>query len=380
MIDGLKLEATSEVDEVENKIKLIKDLIVRCKSKLAEASDLELISFQSECTNVTNLDQKQISLPDRNVFRPSTYKLPALQELVGCVVKANELPSADDDFSSDSVPCFDISMIQVRPLTTISILRPRALIHNSRGEAVIFDLDNDNLTLFDENFKKVKTIDIKFQVRDMALAASGDIIATDLNNNRIVKITPSGRIITFHKVPMPQCPFGICINNRQQIVVGQQISTNDYNDDYSEVSKLVIYSPDGSRIEGEIWKDENAKPLFPYVIHQVKQGKNGDYVVSLEQTIVCASSEGKRRWERTVSHIGEEDLRVFGLVCDKFDNIIISDYDNCQIYVLDSEGEFITSLCADDDNIGGPISLSLDKHGYLWIGQERDITVWKYIK
>ena len=107
--------------------------------------------------------------------------------------------------------------------------------------------------------------------------------------------------------------------------------------------KLAIYSSDGSTVLREIENDEDGEPLFRTGIiddiRHVKQNGNGDYVVVEKGMIVCVSSEGRFRWEYRVG------LEIYGMVCD---------------------------------GISWTRSLSIDRHGQLWIGQEYRLKVVKY--
>ena len=203
---------------------------------------------------------------------------------------------------------------------------------------------------------------------DMVLTASQDIIATYNDTNCVVKISPNGNISTLCSTA-PLEPYGICINNRKQLVVGLQADWR------TPPLKLVVYSPDGSTVLQEIENDENGQPLFREEIIQVKQNGNGDYVVVDNDRIVCVSSEGRIRWDYSMGLSS-----VWGLVCDKYDNVIIAEYYNDKIHLLTNEGKLVTTLLTRENGIRWPHTLSIDRHGQLWIGQERSLKVVKYLK
>ena len=140
--------------------------------------------------------------------------------------------------------------------------------------------------------------------------------------------------------------------------------------------KLSIYSPDGSAVLQEIENDEDGKPLFRDEITQVKQNGSGDYVVADGDRIVCVSSEGGFRWDYIVGLF----MAIYGMVCDKYDNVIIADHYNDKIHLLSSEGKLVTTLLTAKDGIRWPRSLSIDRHGQLWIGQDESLKVVRYLK
>ena len=70
---------------------------------------------------------------------------------------------------------------------------------------------------------------------------------------------------------------------------------------------------------------------------------------------------------------------VYGIECDQFDNIIIAQEISNTICLLNTEGALISTLMTEENGISGPLTLALDSYGRLWIGQEDEIKVVKYI-
>ena len=264
---------------------------------------------------------------------------------------------------------FNVNMVSVTPVMERNI-RADQILHTDQNHAWVYESSKTNkITLYDEHFVARKSIDLTGPLYDMALSASHDIIATDYNNERLVKISPIGSVSSLCSTA-PLYPYGICINSRQQVVVGLQADSG------IPPIKLVVYSPDGSTVLQEIENDEDGKPLFRDRITQVERNGSGDYVVADWDRIVCVSSEGRFRWDYSV---GVGLSSVLGMVCDKYDNVIIAEYYNNKILLLSSEGKLVTTLLARDDGISWPRSLSIDRHGQLWIGQWDSLKVVKYL-
>ena len=361
-------------DKADKQIKQTKDLIDTCKSKVKVANDIEILSFRSKCCDFRDLEPMSLPPLQRITFRPTAYKIPALPDLIGRVDKVQEKEEDDEDLSFQmsanalkSESLFDTSMVQVAVIKTMNGICADTLLHNDSGEVLISDRDKKTFTRYDQNFENLKTVKTEFKILDMVQMSSGDIIATD-DNKRVVKIAQSGKISTLFNTA-PGGAWGVCVNNRQEVVVGQY-----------RPRRIVVYSQDGSHIQQEIKKDEIGKPLFTNAITQVKQRKNGDYVVSDRDRIVCFSGEGKHKWEHKVKQLGEFTPDVYGLVCDQYDNVIIAEFNNDQISLLDREGRLVKTLLTKEDGIRVPWSLSIDKSGHLWIGQGSSVIVLKYVK
>ena len=136
----------------------------------------------------------------------------------------------------------------------------------------------------------------------------------------------------------------------------------------------MVYSPDGSTVLQEIEKDKSGKSVFEGGIYQVKQKGNGDYVVSGNTRIVCVGRDGEYKWGY---HLGSI---CFGVVWDRYNNVIVAQYLDDKVLLLSNDGKLIKTLLTKKDVINRPYSLSVGKHDCLWIGQDQNVKVVKYLK
>ena len=307
-------------------------------------------------------------------FLSSTYRIPKTSELVGRIEKEN-IKIGVEKFQSPSLPKSDAlpfspSMVLVTSVKTQGV-KSHSILKTTNG-VWINNWDVEEITLYNENFDRIKTFPLEFKIRDMALTFSNDIIASDEKNRCLVRISRSGDVTTLCNTGELE-PWGLCINDNQQIVVGLRAVYE------TQPIKLAVYSPDGSALLQEIGKDKSGNPLFTIRIYQVKQYGHGDYVVADFDKIVCVSREGGTG-ESIRLRSGIEPPIVLGMVCDRYDNIIIAEYWNYTISLLDSEGKLITTLMTREDGIRNPKSLAIDNQGHLWIGQNNNVKVMKYIK
>ena len=229
----------------------------------------------------------------------------------------------------------------------------------------LWSYKHKKIKLYNKEYEVTQTMDLDFEIYDMSLTSSQDIIATDYNNHNLVRISPSGGISLLCSTGR-LTPSGICINDKEEIVVGLLADWGAYP------MKLAVYSPDGSEVLQEI-ETGGGKELFTRAINRVKQTTNGDYVVCMGDEVVCVSKEGKFRWEYRVRGW------AFGLECDRCGNIIIADFEYNEIGLLSGQGRLIATLLTGKDGIEDPWFLSVDGHGYLWIGQKDNIKVVKYL-
>ena len=369
----------AEIDRLQNgvqeKIKQARNIIATSKTAVTESSEIDLLLFRHEFQDISDLKPDTVSLPALVQFLPSTYEIPKISELVGHIEKETINISVEKSESGAAVNgdtlSFSPSMVKVTPGKTSNV-KSHSILHTTYG-VWINNLDSKELTLYNGNIDRIKTFTLGFKLRDMALATSNYIIGSDESHKRLVRISCSGDVTALCSTGELR-HWGLCINDKQQIVVGLRRAYE------KQPIKLVVYSPEGSALLQEIEKDKSGKPLFTKSFYQVKQKLNGDYVVADGDRIVCVGREGEYRWEYQVKQSVWIHPNVHGMVCDRYDNIIIADTMNAKISLLDSEGKLITTLMTEKDGIFIPWSLAIDKKGHLWIGESENVKVVKYIR
>ena len=383
-MNAIKEADFAEIDrsrmDIEKKRKWTSDIISASKAALTEMSELDLLSFSQKCKNIIDLEPSTSrTLPVAVHFQPSDYKIPQESELVGCIKREEGKLIGTEIHSTASVRLnkskFTPSMVKITPVKTLDDVGGYSITHTNNGVWINIGVTK-KLTLYSGHIKNkqiLKTLSLDFAICDMSTTSSNDIVVTDWDNKCLVCISKAGNVTTLFYTGKLR-PWGLCINDRQQILVGVQAR-------YEETPiKLTLYSSDGSVVLQEIEKDEIGKPLFNKIIYQVKQNGNGDYVVADYDRIVCVRGDGEYKWEYQLKESGIMTPRVLGLVCGIYNNIIIADYINDKISLLDSEGTLITTLMTNEDGIRYPFTLSIDKQERLWIGQMENVKVVKYIK
>ena len=143
-------------------------------------------------------------------------------------------------------------------------IRAHKVFHTHQNDIWLCIPLKNTLIKYDDILVDKKILSLPVSIYDKALASSKDIIATDKNRKTMIKISPSGcnRPV---QVMAPLEPYGICINNRQQIVVAMRSSWGKLP------LKLVIYSSDGSTVLYEKENDEEGKPLLRFFIKKLNK-------------------------------------------------------------------------------------------------------------
>ena len=370
---------------LDNQIRYKDQFIDNCQAILSDGSDAMVLAFASDINDAESIDVSRVVLPSPVNFKPSSRRLSSADDLIGMIQRPRRHTAAHISFYCSVVFCIllilisiavqpnekalNADMIEFKLLKTIENTKGYSIVHTDQNEVWISDQQRKTLSLYDSDFNVIRKTYLGLPVKDIVLTMAHDILATDLENRRVLRISRSGNVKTFMDTS-PYRPWGIAINDKEQIVVGQYT----YNTVLGNLYRLAMYSSVTSTELGNIRIDETGRPFFNDIATQVKQNGNGDYIVSLKNEVVCFTRMGIYKWKYITTKVS----KILGLVCDRYNNIIIAEESNRQITILKSNGKLLKNLYT--EGINGPISLSIDTVGNLWVGAVDHIKVIRYLK
>ena len=143
---------------------------------------------------------------------------------------------------------FDTNMISIQCIKTEK-MRCNSIVHTHENDVWISNCADRTITLYDKNLKQKKVVDVDFDFRDITVLPPQDLILTDMTNKTLVRMSPDGWLTVMYSTA-PWFPRGVCINDRQELVVGLNAHGG------IPPIKLTIYSSDCTSILQEIEKDE----------------------------------------------------------------------------------------------------------------------------
>jgi sugar lactone lactonase YvrE len=132
-------------------------------------------------------------------------------------------------------------------------------------------------------------------------------------------------------------------------------------------------------------KNEEQTNLFGYPF-RIAVNTNGDICVSDygdgTRGVTILTKDGRVKcWYRgpPTGIASDQPFLPHGIVCDEDGHILVSDWNNDCIHVLDKDGNFLLNLISKKDGLEGPNALGLDKRGYLWVGDSHGVVrIFKY--
>ncbi|XP_078330466.1 uncharacterized protein LOC144624506 [Crassostrea virginica] len=235
----------------------------------------------------------------------------------------------------------------------------------------------------------ITRIDIHGTVRDtvnstcqygpggISVTIGRELIYSDYNS-RTVNIVRDGKSETLITTPQDWKPWRLSCTRSRDILVhvhkgsGPQTKNN-----------IIRYQVQNQK--QEIIKDRQGNPIFKDGFQSLlmSENNNGDVCVSdgNANTVVVVKKTGRVRfrYDGTPAR-NEKSFDPRGIVTDALSQIIVSDYNNNCLHILDQNGQFLR--CVYGCGLEKPRGLSVDSEGKLWVGlfDTGEIKVIKYLE
>ena len=137
--------------------------------------------------------------------------------------------------------------------------------------------------------------------------------------------------------------------------------------DDGKQTKVVRYS--GSTEKQSIQWDNQGKPLFTNdYIKYLSENRNFDICVADADghAVVVVSAVGKLRLRYTGPPSSSwESFSPYGITTDSWSNILMSDFDNHSIHIIDQDGHFLRKI--HNCGLQGPVGLCVDSKDNLFV-------------
>eukprot|EP00105_Crassostrea_gigas_P027319 XP_011448613.1 PREDICTED: uncharacterized protein LOC105343110 [Crassostrea gigas] len=348
-------------DEIRRIISKITQAIDKLK-KLLNSKDVCLVSeYKSTNAEFRKLPPKlKVSLPN---FRPQEIHKDQLIELFG-YLSASSLTTEEQDYSMTNKgvesPSQDRSLMDV-PQVITAIDTGYEYIYGVAclNDTEVWTRGNSNIMkLYNLRGELVKSIQTKSgnMPEDIKVTENGDLVYTDFGYRtvNVVKNSQIQTVITLQKWG----PLSVCSTSSGDLLIVMD------SDDHKQ-TKVVRYS-DSTETQTIQFSDEE-QPLYSSDgFKYISENRNLDICVSdnSARAVVVVNQVGKLRFSYTgLCYTTEEPFDPRGITTDSESRILIADYYNHCIHILDQDCQFLRYI--KNCNTELPWGLSVDTRGNL---------------
>eukprot|EP00105_Crassostrea_gigas_P036793 XP_019920941.1 PREDICTED: tripartite motif-containing protein 2-like [Crassostrea gigas] len=146
---------------------------------------------------------------------------------------------------------------------------------------------------------------------------------------------------------------------------------------YTETGKVTRYNQSG-QLTQTIHHDNTGMGLYSRP-NYITENNNGDVVVSDSFSAVVVTERGGRHRFSYTGHLSGSGLEPRGICTDPLSHILVCDVTTVQM--IDRDGQFLSHLLTESQEIGAPWGLSYDVNTHrLWVGSwDNKVCVYRYI-
>ena len=226
--------------------------------------------------------------------------------------------------------------------------------------------DDEKLQLVDRKGSVKETINTDFPISGIALTSDGDLLLADYNYSCVRSVSRQTKIRTLFRDKTQWAistlfrtsgkPRGLCCLHNGDMAVA-----------FAEDRKVEVYSRDG-----QVRRTIDYKFIYPFKVAVNKVNQDicvceFDSSYSTTGKLIAVGSDSQLRYE--YSRQGEEKLNPHNVCTDQMGHVLITDYNNHCVHILDQEGRFIQYILAPQQGLCKPITIDVDREGYVWVGE-----------
>nr|XP_034317395.1 E3 ubiquitin-protein ligase TRIM71-like [Crassostrea gigas] len=355
-------------DEITHTISEITQSIADLK-KLLDSNDVSRVSaYKSRIVEFRKLPPKlELSLLN---FRPREIQTNQLTEQFGSL-SALSFTTEEQYYSTppkgaESSPPTQSLMNVPRVITDIDTEYEYLSCVTCLSDTEMWTCGNDDnkMKLYNLQGEQVKSVQTKSgkSPYDITVTRTGDLVYTDdLDNTvNIVKNTQIQTVIRLQG----WIPRGVCSTSSGDLLV-VILSFN------LKQTKVVCYS--GPTEKQSIQYDNKGQPIYSSGSHarNICENRNGDICVADRGfgAVVVVNQAGKLRFTYPGPCTRNISIDPCGITTDSQGLILIVDFSNQQIHILDQDGQFLSYM--NNCHLRRPFSLCVDTQNNLFVAEKR---------
>ncbi|XP_022290397.2 uncharacterized protein LOC111102033 [Crassostrea virginica] len=367
---------------LKKQLEEIKHLQSLMQERLHTLDDMEDSNEVSPTINYSSINQEFSMLPPKvHVLMPKFIPKPIeKEELCSLIGKLFPLSTTlEERVLPAKKPNTSVRELLVEPevINTIKTGHEGLLSVTCFNEEEIWtSRETAEIKCFNTQGVLQKTIKTKSGIRpdDIAVYSDGALVYSDASTRTVYKVKndQTEEIIRLQG----WTPIQLCVTSSGDLLVTM------FSDDYTQ-SKVVRYS--GSTVKQTIQFGDDGQPLYSGNAYPkyITENRNLDICVAdwKAGAVVVVNRAGKLEFKYTGQSPStkKEPFNPIGITTDSQGRILMSDYNNHCIHVLDVDGHFLQ--CINHCDMNYPVGLCVDKYDNLFVCDNRkSVRKLKYSK
>lgn len=380
-IGALKLEAEKyrkeHTKELEHDISVLETKLIEVqeaskKGENALSKPLELLKYESNIESLKTIpEMTDFDLP---VYSPGRVDVKAgvgqLSHLVKSVIPSSVIKkrSAKKSKKIKQEPTIETSItVGERYVYDVACASKSSVWMCGAG---LFYYDN-NVRLIEKDGNNKETLECPINPKYIALKSPGCVLFSD-DSDKTVKLWSRDYQRVFIKTDS-WIPEGLAVTLSGDVIVCQYRKT-EVAAEHNSLSRVVRYNGEGSEIRKIEYNKE--KRMFWHALF-VAENRNFDVCVSdkAKHAVVVLDKMGEFQfiYKGNIKTGKFQSFNPRGLDTDSQGNILISDYMNYTVHIIDQYGNFLHYLMR--KHLKFPLGISVDADDKVWVGEYNNGTI-----
>ncbi|XP_048775905.2 uncharacterized protein LOC125680390 [Ostrea edulis] len=240
----------------------------------------------------------------------------------------------------------------------------------SRNEAwICCGWGSKEIHLYHSDGEMLVSVKLDIPVDHIVSTRNGNLLISSYNGNSIWRIDEQLSVTKFATLSF--IPRGMAMTETNEVYVCG-VERNGSQDDLTTQNRrhlIAKFAADGTFIT-----DITISPHDPHRLGVINENKLcfSDYSKNNKRQLVIMDKTGKILHTYTGKNEQkcqlENPFYPLGTQVDQYGHIIVADWNNDCVHLLDINGQFCQFLVNEDNDVERPCSLGLDRDGQLWVG------------
>ncbi|XP_060078522.1 uncharacterized protein LOC132558020 [Ylistrum balloti] len=324
--------------------------------KVQKLTDLERICLNFKPASVSKDDLNPIfgSIDFFHITLPSSF------------TTESQAPVQSPRFSIKKLACFTCKEMSPNIHALLPISATEAWICCGWG--------SKDIHLYDVDGYKKASLTLDVGVDHMVMTSSGDLLVSSYNGTVITRVDEHLQMTTFAVLNF--IPRGMAVSDSREVYVCgvERLSGKSESNRY-----LIVKMSE----EGHVISDIDVAPHDPHRIAVDSCGNMffSDYNGSRREFVVMDTvGNVKVKYNTPPGDPLDNPFYPLGVTRDRYGHVLVSDWNNDCIHLLDKDGNFVRYLLRSGDGVECPSALGIDREHRLWVGNGIGcVSVYQYV-